>query len=109
MADNPDEQVALLFHGLVSDLQFNDVAKFEEAQKKERVARDALRHEAPNHGMNAAELLKKLDGDPADEQKRIESELTRMGKEAQVAAAEKEKTKNEPLPIGFFPRPPTSG
>jgi len=107
MADNPDEQVALLFHGLVSDLQHNDVARFEEEQKKERAARDALRHQAPNCGMNAAELLKKIDGDPAGDQKRIDNELTRISKEAQ-AAVDKEK-KNEPLPIGFFPPPPTSG
>lgn len=108
MPEDPEDHVAMMFHGLVSDLQTNDVARFEEEQKKERAARAALRHQIPNQGMNAGELLKKLDGDPADEQKRIETELARMSKEAQAAVAEKDK-KNEPLPSGHFPPPPTSG
>lgn len=108
MPDDPEEHVAMMFHGLVSDLQTNDVARFEAEQKKEREARAALRHQDPYQGMNASELLKKLDGDPADDQKRIETELARMSKEAQTAAAEKDK-KNEPLPVGHFPQPPSSG
>lgn len=108
MPDDTEDHVAQMFHGLVLDLQTNDVARFEAEQKREREARAALRHQVPGHGMNAAELLKKLDGDPADEQRRIETELARMGKEAQAAAAEKDK-KNEPLPIGHFPPPPSSG
>lgn len=107
MPDDPDEHVAMMFHGLVSELQHADVARFEAEQKKERAARAALRHQSPNHGMNAGELLKKLDGDPADDQKRIDAELARMSKEAHAAAAEKDK-KNEPLPAGHFPPPPTS-
>jgi len=106
-SDDPNEHVAVMFHGLVSDLQLNDVAQFEERQKAERIARDALRHQAPNHGMNAAELLKKLDGDPATEQDRINRELNRIEKESIAAAAEKDK-KNEPLPSGYFPPPPSS-
>lgn len=103
-----EEHVAMMFHGLVSDLQRNDVARFEAERKKERDARAALRHEAPNCGMNASELLKKLDGDPAEEQRKIETELARMGKEAQAAADLKDK-KNDHLPIGHFPPPPTDG
>jgi hypothetical protein len=107
---DPNETVALMFHGLISDLQTNDVERFEAAQKKEREARRALRHQDPAYqGMNAGELLKKLDGDPADDQKRIDAELARMSKEAQAAAAEKDKDKNAPLPAGYFPPPPTSG
>lgn len=108
MPDDLDEHVAQMFHGLVSDLQTGDVARFEAEQKKERTARAALRHQDPNHGMNAGELLKNLDGDPMDDQRRIEAELARMNKEAQAAAADKDK-KNEPLPAGYFPPPPSSG
>jgi hypothetical protein len=106
--EDPEEHVAMMFHGLVTELQTNDVTRFEAEQKREREARAALRHSIPNQGMSAGELLKKIDGDPADDQKRIEAELARMTKEAQAAAAEKDK-KNEPLPAGFFPPPPTSG
>lgn len=108
MPEDPEEHVAMMFHGLVSDLQTNDVVKFEEEQKREREARAALRHQTPNQGLNAGELLKKLDGDPADEARRVESELARMNKEAQAAAAQKTKDQNEPLPSGHFPAPPTS-
>jgi|GEM_PF-4380143 len=109
MPDEPDEFVAMMFHGLVSDLQHNDVARFEAEQKKEQEARAALRRQNPHQGLNAGELLKKLDGDPADDLKRIETELARISKEAQAAAAAKDKDKNEPLPVGHFPSPPTSG
>ena len=108
MADNPEDMVAEMFHGLIADLQRNDLACFEEDQKRERLARAALRHENGGKGMNAGELLKKLDGDPATEMRRIEEELARITKEAQAAAATHKDKKDEPLPDGHFPAPPTS-
>jgi DNA-binding SARP family transcriptional activator len=105
--DDPSDQVAMMFHGLVADLQRNDVACFEEEQKNERLARAALRHEGGSKALNAGELLKKLDGDPIEEQRRIDDDLARITKEAQAAAASKDK-KDEPLPAGHFPPPPVS-
>lgn len=106
MPDDPNDHVAQMFHGLVFDLQTGDVARFEEEQRREREARTALRRSAPDQGLSAGELLKKIDGDPQDEQRRIEDELNRIGKEAQAAATQK--TKEDPLPEGSFPPPPTT-
>lgn len=108
MADNDDinNHMAESFPLLISDLQRGDVLRFEEEQKKDRAARAALRQQS-NAGMSAGELLKKMDGDPSDHERKVNVELDRMTKEAQAAAASKDK-QNEPLPIGHFPPPPTS-
>jgi hypothetical protein len=107
--DDIDKHVADSFPLLISDLQRGDVLRFEEEQKRDREARAALRKQEPaNQGMTAGELLKKIDGDPLDGQRKIEVELDRIAKEAQAAAAQKDKS-NESLPAGHFPPPPTSG
>ncbi len=105
--DDIENHVAESFPLLVADLQRGDVLRFEEEQKRQAEQRAALRQQVPNQGMTAAELLKKIDGDPEAAQRKIEDELARIGKEAQAAAAQKDKT-NEPLPVGHFPAPPTS-
>lgn len=107
MPEDVDEHVAMMFHGLVSDLQHNDVAQFEEQQRKERAARDALRAQTPDQGLNAAELLKLIDGDPAEQQRKIQDDLVRINKEAQAAVTLKDK-QTEALPEGHFPPPPVS-
>jgi len=104
---DPNEYVAMEFHGLVTDLQQNDVKRFEEEMKKDRAARAALRHQDPNHGLSAGELLRAMDGDPELRQLRIQEELAKQNKEAQAAVAEKDKL-NEPLPAGHFPPPPSA-
>jgi len=104
--DDIENHMAESFPMLVGDLQRGDVLRFEEEQKKDRAARLALRQEG-NRGMTAGELLKKMDGDPTDHQRQVDVELDRMSKEAQAAAASKDK-QNEPLPAGHFPPPPTS-
>lgn len=106
MTDDPNEHVAMMFHGLVSDLQRSDVEQFDEEQRREREARAALRSKTPDQGLTAGELLRKLEGDPRDEQRKIEEELTRINKEAQAAASQK--VREEPLPEGSFPAPPTT-
>ena len=111
-SDDPNEHVAMEFHGLVSDLQRGDVMRFEEEQRLEREKRAALlalqrANEVGDVGMTASELLKKIDGDPADEQRKIQDDLARIEREAKAAVAQKD-TKNEPLPQGHFPPPPTS-
>lgn len=108
MPEDPDDHVAMMFHGLVSDLQHNDVAQFDADQKKQAAARAALRKQEPSQGMTAGELLKMLDGDPAEDLKRMERELQRVEAEAKAAVAERDK-RAEPLPSGFFPPPPKSG
>jgi hypothetical protein len=108
--DDLENHMAESFPLLVSDLQRGDVLAFEEKQKKEREARAALRaQDTTNQGMTASELLKKIDGDPLDGQRKVELELDRMAKEAQAAVAKKDKQQNEALPAGHFPPPPTSG
>lgn len=109
MPEDPNEFVAMEFHGLVTDLQQNDVRRFEEEQKRDREARAALRHQNPANGMSAGELLKAMDGDPELAKLKIHEELARQSKEAQAAVAEKEKKANEPLPAGGFPPPPPVG
>lgn len=106
MAEDPERQVAEIFPTLVADLQRGDVARFDEQQKAERVAREALRREN-QPGLTASELMKKIDGDPADDIRRIQDELTKINKDA--AAAVSKVKKEEPLPSGFFPPPPRSG
>lgn len=106
--DDVNEHVAQMFHGLVSDLQRGDVERFEAEQKKEREARAALRSQQPGIGMSGSELLKKLDGDPEDAQRRIDEELARINREAKAAADAKDKS-GEALPSDHFPPPPTSG
>lgn len=106
--DDIENHMAESFPLLVSDLQRNDVAEFEKKQELERMRRKLLRLTQPNQGLTAGELIKKMEGDPADGQRKVEVELDRMQKEAQAAAAQKDKA-NEPLPAGHFPPPPTSG
>lgn len=107
MPDTGDEHVAFEFHGLVSELQRGDVARFEEEQRKQAEQRAALRRETPGQGLNAGELLKKIDGDPADANRKIQDDLDRIDREAK-AAADKQKEKKSPLPEGSFPPPPDS-
>lgn len=107
MPDDVEEHVAVAFHGLVSDLQHNDMARFEEEQKKQAQLRLLLRRQTPHQGLTAGELLKKLDGDPAEAQAKMQDDLSRIEREAKAAAAEKDK-QNEPLPQGYFPPPPAS-
>jgi hypothetical protein len=108
MPDDIENHMAESFPLLIADLQRGDVVRFEAEQKKLAEQRAALRAQTPNQGLTAAELLKKIDGDPADAQRKVEEELARISKEAQAAAAQKDKS-NEQLPAGHFPPPPTSG
>lgn len=117
MPEDVDEHVAFEFHGLVSDLQRNDVERFEEEQKKQALQRAMMRiasrpagpHQGglPNQGLNASELLKALDGDPEAANRRVQEDLDRIDREAKVSA-DKLKTQREPLPEGNFPPPPGS-
>lgn len=108
MPDNPDEHVAMEFHGLVSELQTNDVKRFEEERRRQAELRAQLRQADPSQGLNAGELLKRMDGDPATANRRVQEELDRVDREAK-AAADKLKTAREPLPDGHFPPPPENG
>jgi hypothetical protein len=108
MPDNLEEYVAMEFHALVSDLQRGDVERFEEEQKKQAAQRAALRAADPSRGLNAGDLLKKMDGDPEAANRRIQDELDRVELEAK-AAADKQKAAREPLPDGHFPPPPENG
>lgn len=108
MPDDIENHMAESFPLLVADLQRNDVARFEAEQKKLAEQRAALRKQEPNQGLTAAELLKKIDGDPDEAQRKLEDDLVRISKEAQAAVAQKDK-QNAPLPAGHFPPPPTSG
>lgn len=107
MPDDIENHMAEAFPLLVSDLQRNDVARFEAEQKKYAEQRAALRKQDPNQGLTATELLKKIDGDPDEANRKMQDELARISKEAQAAASQKDK-QNEPLPAGHFPPPPTS-
>jgi len=107
MPDSVEDHVAFEFHGLVSDLQHNDVRRFEEEQKRQAQQRAALRASTPGQGLNAAELIKRLDGDPEAANRRVQDDLDRIDREAR-AAADKAKVKQEPLPDGHFPPPPES-
>jgi hypothetical protein len=108
MPDDIETHMAETFPLLVADLQRGDVVRFEAEQKKLAEQRAALRQQTPNQGMTAGELLKKIDGDPAEGQRKVEEDLARINKEAQAAATLKDKS-NEQLPAGHFPPPPTSG
>ena len=57
--------------------------------------------------MTAGELLKKLDGDPAEDQKKVDRELQRVEDDSKKAVADMNK-RAEPLPTGYFPPPPKS-
>jgi hypothetical protein len=107
MPDDIETYMAESFPLLISDLQRGDVVRFEAEQKKLSEQRAALRQQTPNQGLTAGELLKKIDGDPAEGQRKMEEDLARINKEAQAAAAQKDKA-NEQLPAGHFPPPPTS-
>lgn len=107
MPDNLEDHVAMEFHGLVSDLQRNDVARFEDEQKKLAADRAALRRSTPNQGLSAGELLKKLDGDPEVANRKIQEDLDRIDRDARELAT-KQKAHSEPLPEGNFPPPPGS-
>lgn len=109
MTDDPDEHVAMMFHGLVTTLQHNDVAQFDEDLKRQAEARAALRKASQARGMTASELLKAMDGDPDEAERRVQAVLDKVDREAKAAAASKEKNRQEPLPEGSFPPPPESG
>lgn len=108
MPDDIENHMAESFPLLIADLQRGDVIRFEQEQRKLGEQRAALRQQTPNQGLTAGELLKKIDGDPAEGQRKMEEDLARINKEAQAAAAQKDKS-NETLPAGHFPPPPTSG
>lgn len=93
------------FHGLVSDLQRGDVERFEEDRKKQAKLRALLRSATPGQGLNAGELLKKMDGDPEAANRKVQDEIDRIDREAKVEA-DKNKSRREPLPEGHFPPPP---
>lgn len=103
--DDQEDYVAMEFHGLVSDLQTNDVKRFEAEQKKQAELRAALRRADPSSGLNAGELLKRMDGDPEAANKKIQDELDRIDVAAK-AAADKQKASRGALPEGHFPPPP---
>jgi hypothetical protein len=105
MPDNVEDHVAMEFHGLVSDLQHGDLERFEAEHKKQAELRAQLRRADPARGLNAGDLLKKLDGDPAIANRKVQEELDRLDREAKVAA-DKQKAVREPLPEGHFPPPP---
>jgi hypothetical protein len=104
--EDAEDHVAMMFHGLVTDLQQADVARFEEEHKQQVAARAALRATQPVMGMSAAELLRKLDGDPEDADRKVRDSLDRVDREAGAAAEVKDK--QEPLPMGHFPPPPVA-
>lgn len=106
MVDDIDEHVAAEFHGLVSDLQRGDLAQFEEEQSRQAAARRALRAEAKVVGLSAGDLLKLMDGDPADVDRKVQGALDKVEREAKAAVAGK--VKQDPLPGGHFPPPPDS-
>lgn len=105
MPDDVDEHVATEFHNLVSDLQANDVKRAEEEHRRQAELRAALRRSNPSGGLNAGELLKKLDGDPEADVRRAQAALDRIEREAKTAV-DKAKLRQEPLPDGHFPPPP---
>jgi len=104
MPEDVEDYVAKEFHGLVSDLQRNDVVRFEEERKKQAELRAALRRTS-GQGMSAGDLLRRLDGDPADADRKVQAELDRVDKDAK-AAVDKSQSKAAPLPEGHFPPPP---
>lgn len=108
MPDNVEDHVATEFHGLVSDLQRGDLEQVEAAHKRQAQERLLLRLAAPNRGLTAGELLKKMDGDPEEANRRVQEELDRVDREAK-AAADKQRATREPLPEGHFPPPPENG
>lgn len=108
MPENIEEHVAMEFHGLVSELQNNDVKRFEEEQRKQAQQRAMLRRADPSNGLSAGELLKKMDGDPEGANRRVQDDLDRIDREAK-AAADKLRVTREQLPDGHFPPPPENG
>lgn len=104
MPDDVDAHVAMVYHDLISDLQRNDVEQFDAAQRREREARAALRRQTPDQGLTAGELLRRMDGNPEEEQKRVEATFDKLNQEVKDAA----KGKDEPLPSTHFPSPPKS-
>ncbi len=107
MPEDVEEHVAMMFHGLVSDLQHNDVARCEEEHKRAAEQRAALRRQTPHQGMSAGELLKKLDGDPEEANRRMQADLDRIDRESK-AAVDKIKSAQGPLLEGRFPPPPVT-
>lgn len=107
MPEDPDEHVAMEFHGLVSDLQRGDVERFEADLKHQARLRAELRRSDPDRGggLSAGELLKKMDGDPEAAGKKLQDELDRAASEAKVAT-DKQKEVRAALPDGHFPPPP---
>ncbi len=105
MSDDINDHVAMEFHGLVLDLQRGDVERFEAEHKKQAEKRAALRRADPTRGLNADELLKKIDGDPETTNRRMQDELDRIDREAKMTT-DKQKVSREPLPEGRFPPPP---
>ena len=85
-----DEHSAQIMPMLMSDLIRSDVERFEEEQQKDKAARAALR-KSSNAGMTMGELLKDIDGDPEEAQRKLQDELAKLSKEAQAAVAERDK------------------
>lgn len=109
MIDDPDEYVAMAFHGLVFDLQREDVARFEAEQKQQAAARATLRAAVPHGGMNAGELLKSIDGDPEEVARREGVKIDKIERQAKDAADAVAKERAPVFPDGHFPPPPVVG
>jgi hypothetical protein len=109
MNDDVEGHMAEMFPTLIGELQRNDVQQFDLEQKKQSELRAALRAQDSNQGLTASELLKKIEGDPAESQRAMEEEFDKIAKEAKAAVAAKDKEKlAAALPVGHFPPPPTS-
>lgn len=97
------DYVAEVFGSLIADLQRGEVEAFEQRMAEDRKRRLELRALAGDNTLSAGELLKKIDGDPADAQRKLDEELERVRREAASTAARKAKT--DELPQDHFPAP----
>lgn len=97
------DYVAEAFGTLIADLQRGEVEAFEQRMADDRRRRLELRRAAGDISLSAGELLKKIDGDPLEAQRKLDEELERTRRESATAAARKDKA-NE-LPQDHFPAP----
>lgn len=108
MTDDVDEHVAMAFHGLVSDLQQADVARFEAEQKRQAEQRAALRAVAPRSGLNVAELLKSMGGDPEEAARKTQAAIDKIERQAKEASDAATRDQPPSLSDGHFPPPPVA-
>lgn len=107
MSDDINDHVAAAFHGLVADLQRNDVVAFDDDLKRQAAARAELRARAAA-GMTAGELLRQLDGDPEENARKVVAALDKIDREAKAAAAATQDQRGA-MTDGHFPPPPVTG